>query len=111
MKFALPWSTTGKIANSLLFKKQRTFLMMPLYFETILVIWQVWAFQVRLLSMKIPRNLVVSTCSIPLSSISILKFHIGLLLYLFLKIMKLVLSIFNESLFILNRLDISFKRH
>ena len=40
-----------------------TFLMMLLYLDTkfILVMWDVWAFQERLLSIKTPKNLVTLT--------------------------------------------------
>ena len=69
----------------------------------------VWDFQERVLSMRIPRNLVTSTFSICLTSISILKCRSALLLLcLSLNIMKLVLSIFRDSLFSLNQLEIFF---
>ena len=81
---------------------------MSLYLETISMIWDVWAYQDKLLSIRIPKNLVVSTFGIHLLSIPILKSCIGLLLCLFLKITKFVLSAFNESLFSLNQLHVSF---
>ena len=58
--------------------------------------------------MRIPKNLVTSTFSICLSSISIVKCRSALLLCLFLNIMKLVLSILRDSLFSLNQLEIFF---
>ena len=47
--------------------------------------WKVWDFHERFSSIKMPRNLVTSTFSIFVSSISILKFNSGLLLCLLLK--------------------------
>ena len=44
---------------------------MPLYLETILGMWEVWDFHERFSSIRMPRNLVESTFSIFLSSISI----------------------------------------
>ena len=51
-------------------------------------------------------SLLTSTLSIFLLSISILKFISGLLLCLFLNIMKLVLSMFRDGLFNSNQFDI-----
>ena len=82
--------------------------IIPLYLETILEMWEVWDFHERLLSIKMPRNLVTSTLSKFLLSISILKFRSGLLLCLFLNIMKLVLSVFRDNLLNLNQFDIFF---
>ena len=52
--------------------------------------------------MRIPKNVVTSTFSICLSSISILQCRSGLLACLFLNIMKIVLSIFRDSFFLTN---------
>jgi hypothetical protein len=85
-----------------------TLRMIPLYFDMVLVTCELCDFQDRLLSIKIPKNLVVLTLFITLLSIFIVTSIFGLLLCLFLNIMKLVLSMFNESLFNLNQFDILF---
>jgi hypothetical protein len=82
--------------------------MIPLYLDINLLTWLVWDFHDRLLSIRIPKNLVVLTLDI--SSLSMVTFILmsGLLLCLFLKIMKLVLSMFKDNLFNLNQLEILF---